>query len=57
MYPHGLWPQWNIPSWVIAQTEKAWFYERLLFEVVIAMVKAKETLINDTVSIKISFMV
>ena len=44
---HGLWPQWNIvqaekalwlqwniPSRFIALMEKAWFYERLFYEVV-----------------------
>ena len=59
IYPHGLRPQWNIPSWVIAQTEQVWFNERLFFEVVIVMVKVKKhyTIINDTTSIKISFIV
>ena len=37
-----LWPQLNIPSWLIAPMEKAWFYERLIFEVVIIMVKDKK---------------
>ena len=37
-----LWPQLNIPSWFIAPIEKAWFYERLFFEVVIVMVKDKK---------------
>ena len=34
--------QWNIPSLLIAPMEKAWFYERLFFEVAIVMVKAKK---------------
>ena len=49
-------PQWNIPSWFIAHMEKAWFYERLFFEVVIVMIKIKKYIINDKISIKISFM-
>ena len=36
-------PQWNIPPWFIPPMEKTWFYERLFFEVVIAMVKAKKS--------------
>ena len=35
----ALWPRWDIPSWFIAPMEKAWFYERLFFEVVIVMIK------------------
>ena len=50
------WPQWNMPSWFITHTEKAWFYQRLLSEMVIVMVKIKKYTINDTISIKISFM-
>ena len=38
----ALWSQWNIATWFIASVEKAWFYERLLFEVVIVMVKDKK---------------
>ena len=37
-----LWPQLNIPSWFIFSMEKACFYERLFFEVVIIMVKDKK---------------
>ena len=49
---HSLWPQWNkaskekalrlqwnITPWFIAPMEKAWFYERLFFKVVIVLVK------------------
>ena len=32
-------PQWNIPSWFVSPMEKTWFYEKLLLEVVIVMVK------------------
>ena len=39
------------------QMQKAWFYERLFFEVVIVMLKANKPIINDTMSVKISFMV
>ena len=53
---YGLWPQWNTPSWFIAPMEKAWFYERLFFEVVIVMMKDKKYNMKYTVSIKISFM-
>ena len=35
-------PQWNIPSLAIAPMQKAWFYERLFFKVVIVMVKDKK---------------
>ena len=36
--------------------EKAWFYERLFFEVVIVMEKDKKRYnVKDTMSIKISF--
>ena len=38
----ALWPQENVTSWFIAPTEKAWFYKRLFFEVVIVMVKEKK---------------
>ena len=34
--------------------EKAWFYERLFFEVVTAIVKDRKCRIKDTISIKIS---
>ena len=36
-----LWPQWKIPSWFIAPMEKAWFYGRFPFEVLIVIVKDK----------------
>ena len=36
--------------------EKTIYYERLLFEMVIVIVKDKKYSINDTISIKISFM-
>ena len=36
--------------------EKTLYYERLLFEMVIVIVKDKKYSINDTISIKISFM-
>ena len=35
-------PQWSIPSWFVVSMEKAWFYERLFFKVVIVMVKDKK---------------
>ena len=35
----ALWPQWNIPPWLIAPKKKAWFYERLFFKVIIVVVK------------------
>ena len=50
-----LWPKWNKSPWFKAPMEKAWFYERLFFEMVIAMVKDKYS-IKDTMSVKISFM-
>ena len=34
--------KWNIPSWFIAPMGKEWFYERLLLEVLIVMVKDKK---------------
>ena len=34
----ALWTQWNIPLWFIAPMEKAWFYERLFFEMVMVTV-------------------
>ena len=37
----ALWRQWNIPPWFIASMNKAWFYERFSFEVVMVMVKDK----------------
>ena len=49
-------PQWNVSSWFIAHMEKEWFYQRLFFEVVIVMIKIKKCIINDKISIKISFM-
>ena len=56
--PNGkvLWPQGNIASWFIAPMEKACFYKRLFFKVVIVMVKDKKYTIKDTMLIKISFM-
>ena len=36
----ALWPQWNLPSWFIPPTEKAWFIK--FFELVIVMVKDKK---------------
>ena len=36
--------------------EKTIYYERILFEMVIVIVKDKKYSINDTISIKISFM-
>ena len=44
-----------IPSFIVP-VEMVWFCERFFFEVVIAMVKDKEFSIEDTMSIKISFM-
>ena len=41
---------------MVATMEKVWFYERLCFEVAIAMVKVEKYCINDTMSIKFSFM-
>ena len=41
---------------MVAPMEKVWFYERLCFEVAIAMVKVEKYGINDTMSIKFSFM-
>ena len=38
----ALWPQENVTSWFIAPMEKARFYKRLFFEVVIVMVKEKK---------------
>ena len=35
--------QWNIPSWSIAPMEKAWFYKRLFFEMVMVTVKDIKT--------------
>ena len=34
-----LWPKWNKSPWFKAPMEKAWFYERLFFEMVIAWLK------------------
>ena len=49
--PNGIQPKWkrhygpqeNVASWFIGPMEKAWFYKRLFFEVVIVMVKEKKT--------------
>ena len=38
----ALWPHWNIPSWFISPTEKAWLYETLFFQVVMLTVKEKK---------------
>ena len=35
--------QWNMLSWFIAPIDKAWFHERLFFEVVIVVVKDEKT--------------
>ena len=43
--------QWNIFS-----MEKAWFYERLLFEVLSSRQKIKKYSIKNTMSIKMSFL-
>ena len=51
-----LWFQGNIASWVISPMEKAWFYKRLFFEVVIAIVKDKKYTTKDTMLIKFCFM-
>ena len=48
--PNGMYPQWkrhycpqeNVASWFIAPMDKARFYKRLFFEVVIVMVKEKK---------------
>ena len=49
--------QWNIPTRFTSPIEKAWFYERLFFLVVIATVKDKKKYrIKDTMSIKTNFM-
>ena len=46
-----------MPSEFIDPLKKAWFYEILLFQVVIVMVKDKKRgTTKDTTSIKISFM-
>ena len=47
-----LWRQWNIPLWLIAPVEKAWFYKRFFFEVVMFMVIYS---IKYTMSVKINF--
>ena len=51
----ALWPQENVTSWFIAPMEKARFYKRLFFEVVIVMVKEKKCSIKDTMSTKFSY--
>ena len=35
----ALWPQWSITPLFLAPREKAQFYEKLFFELVIVMVK------------------
>ena len=51
------WHQWNICPSLIAPMEKAWFYERFFFKMVIVMLKdKKKNIIKDTMSVKISFM-
>ena len=52
----SLWPKGNIVSWFIVPMEKARFYKRLFFKVVIAMVKVRNTVLKDTMSIKTSFI-
>ena len=56
----GIWPEGNIVSWFIAPMEKAWFYKRLFFEVVIVMARDKNTVKKyskkDTMSIKFNFI-
>ena len=39
-----LWSQWNIHLQFIAPMEKAWFYERLFYQVVIVKAKDKKRL-------------
>ena len=47
----------NICSWFRAPMEKAWFYERMCFEVITVMVKVKKMQYKEyTISMKISFM-
>ena len=46
----GIWPQGNIVSWFIAPMEKAWFYKRLFFEVVIVMARDKKYSMKDAMS-------
>ena len=38
----ALWPHWSISLWFIAPMVKVWFYERMFFEVVTALVKDKK---------------
>ena len=52
----GIWPQGNIVSWFIAPMEKAWFYKRLFFELVIVMARDKKYSIKDAMSVKFNFM-
>ena len=40
----ALWPQENVVSWFIDPMEKAWFYKRSFFDVVIVTVKERKTL-------------
>ena len=41
---------------LIVPMEDTWFYQRLLFEMVIVIVKDKAQYIKDTLSLKISFI-
>ena len=51
------WRQWNIIPWFIALAmEKVWFHEKLLFEVVMVMIRDKICSMKDIMPIKISFM-
>ena len=53
----ALWPQWRITPLFLAPMEKARFYEKLFFELVIVMVRDKKKYsIKDKMPIKISFM-
>ena len=37
----ALWLQWKIRPWFIAPMEKAWFYEKFFFKVVVVVVMVK----------------
>ena len=43
-------------EFLIVPMEDTWFYQRLLFEMVIVIVKDKAQYIKDTLSLKISFI-
>ena len=43
-------------EFLIVPMEDTWFYQRLLFEMVIVIVKDKTQYIKDTLSLKISFI-